>query len=151
MSVPGSPIKSFKKKKLLWEVVAAAAITIALVILLLSLPDTDQKIRMMRLKVFLVRSKIDNFYNVEGRYPNTLRELEEYIKNTSEPEVNIISFKEYISNPEGIEAESDVLNGEGGWYYDKTKGELRLNIVQPIKYYKKFYFGKYRSDIPSDW
>jgi hypothetical protein len=139
------------KKKLLWEVVAATAITIALVILLLNLPDTDQEIRMTRLKVFLVRSKIDNFYNTEGRYPDTLRELEGYIKNTSDLEFNVISFKENISDPEGIETESDVLNGDGGWYYDKTKGELRLNIVQPIKYYKKFYFGKYRNDIPSDW
>jgi methyltransferase-like protein len=144
-------IKFVKKKKLLWEIIAAAAITIALVILLLNLPDTDQEIRMMRLKVFWVRSEIDNFYNAGGKYPNTLRELEDYIKNTSKLEFDVISFKENISNPKGIKTESDVLNGKGGWYYDKTKGELRLNIVQPIKYYKKFYFGKYRNDIPSDW
>lgn len=136
---------------MLWEVVVAATITIALVVLLLNLPDTNQEIRMMRLKVFWVRLKIDSFYNVKGRYPNTLIELKGYIENTSESGFNVVSFKEYLSNPEGVEIESDVLNGKGGWYYDKTKGELRLNIVQPIKHYKKFYFGKYRNVTPSDW
>ncbi len=131
--------------------VAVVTITITLSFFLLSLPDTDQEIRMVRLKVFLVRSKIDNFFSTKGKYPDTLKELEVYLRNISGPEFNIISFEEHISNPMGVGIESDVLNGEGGWYYDKIKGELRLNITRPIKYYKNFYFGKYRNDIPSEW
>ena len=140
-----------KKKKYLWEAILATAITIALVVILLSLPNTNQEIRMMRLKVFLIRSKIDDFYKAEGRYPDTLKELAGYVRNASDSESIVISFKEYISNPDGVETESDIMNGEGGWYYDKTRGELRLNLVEPIKYYKKLYFGKYRNDIPSNW
>jgi hypothetical protein len=145
------PTYFFKRKKLPWEVIAAVAVVVSLAIILLNLPDTDQEIRMVRLKLFAIRSMVANFHKAEGRYPNTLSELQEHNKENTGSEFDMNFFKEHISSPEGIDAESQVLNGEGGWYYDKIKGEVKLNITHPIKHYKKYYLGKYRNEIPSDW
>ena len=143
--------KYFKRKMLLLEATIAMVFVVSLTLFFLNLPDVDQEIRMLRLKVTLIRSKIERFYKNKDRYPDSLKELEEYIEITTESEDNIISFKEHFSNIEGVATESKILNGEGGWYYDKTNGEIKLNLTQPIKHYKPNYRGKYRNEIPSDW
>ncbi len=47
--------------------------------------------------------------------------------------------------------EYDVLNGEGGWYYNKETGEVKLNITKPVKDYVQAYVGEIGNEIPSDW
>ena len=141
-------VKISKKNLFFAEIVLAATITAAVIIVMMSLRDTDQGIRMVRLRLTLLRARIGDFYQDKCRYPDTLEELVRYAKETRS---EVLSLTEYISTNNGVDTEHCVLNGEGGWCYNKSKGELRLNIVRPIKYYKRLYLGKYRNTIPSEW
>ena len=60
-------------------------------------------------------------------------------------------IEEFLSNTDGNDSENSVLNGVGGWYYNNKNGNVKLNLLRPIKHYCKLYFGQYRSDIPSEW
>ena len=66
---------------------------------------------------------INGFKKNEGRYPDSLKELEQYIIQKG---FKRLSFIEYYSNPKGNSREFDVLNGEGGWYYDNATGEVKI-------------------------
>jgi hypothetical protein len=57
----------------------------------------------------------------------------------------------YISDPNGSKQESQVLNGQGGWYYNSTAGEVRVNLDKPLFHYFRFVSGSYRKQVPSDW
>ena len=43
------------------------------------------------------------------------------------------------------------LDGNGGWYYDSKTGEVRVNLIAPLKEYFLFYFEKDKNEIPAEW
>ena len=96
-----------------------------------------------------VRMMIKSYNEENHRYPSSLYELNKY--HTSINPDDDVWFLEVITNSIGVNKESDVLDGQGGWYYNNKTGEVRLNITKPIKHYWRFYWGQGRNDIPSDW
>jgi len=111
----------------------------------------DGKIPQTKFHLSLVRSDIRVFKEIEGRYPNSIAELRQYAEHDEQLfslKELFIDFKDY---PQAHVPESDVLNGKGGYYYDKPTGTVRINLTQPIKHYFPFYFGADRNQIPADW
>ncbi len=60
-------------------------------------------------------------------------------------------LQKYISKRNGNGSEHDTLNGKVNWYYNKNKGEVRINLTKPLKYYFKLYYKSDRDEIPSGW
>ena len=88
---------------------------------------------------------------VYGEHPPTLAKLrEDYDRRRGSTIVRKIR-SEHISDTDGCSSESAVLNGKGGWYYDRKTGDIRINLTQPVKHYMKWYFGFDRNEKPSDW
>ncbi len=104
-----------------------------------------------RVGLNVVRAMIKSFNEENHRYPSSLNELKKYHSSTNPDNDGDVWFLEVITNSIGVNKESDVLDGQGGWYYNNKIGEVRLNITKPIKHYWKFYWGQGRKDIPSDW
>ena len=78
-------------------------------------------------------------------------ELKEYIEEN--PDLGFVELRlvENILSKADNNIEYSVLSGEGGLFYNRNIGEIKINLTKPVKYYKKFYFAKYRNEIPSDW
>ena len=38
-----------------------------------------------------------------------------------------------------------------GFYYNPNTGEVKVNLLNPLKYYLKYYFRRDRNDIPAEW
>lgn len=147
-------MKLVTKYKVRWFVFLVGLIGSSTLILWLAyyspfLGPTDM-VRMRRIVLMRPRIVIDKYKEVNGRYPNSLAELWEY--STENPDLGWGgSPVECFSDPNGTSKEFNVLNGEGGWYYDKNSGELRYNLTKPVKHYLRFYLGPYRNEIPADW
>jgi len=118
------------------------------------LARVDMGIRSTKGRLFFAREKIKEFKNSHKRYPSSLKELERYI--LQDPGIagqgyGDNFFVEGYSDPKGNTRKVNILDGKGGWYYNKEAGEIRVNLTKPVKYYIKFYFGKHRNEIPSEW
>jgi len=138
--------------KFTWLEVLIVLIIIGLLyILIYAITSEDSSIRSTKVFLAVGRGHINGFKKHKGRYPNSLAELEQYIVQNQELGFKKLSFIEYYSDPKGNSQEFDLLNGEGGWYYNKKTGEVKLNLTKPVKCYLRFYFGKYRNEVPSDW
>ncbi len=101
-----------------------------------------------------LRSGIQLFKNENGRYPETLSELNTLYRNNGDVKSVYSENMEFISNIKGCNIEYGILNGEGGWYYNSKIGEIRVNLTKPLKEYFNFkdcsnITMRYR--IPSDW
>ena len=60
--------------------------------------------------------------------------------------------KECITSASGNSMEYIELNGHGGFYYNFNTGEVKLNVIKPLKEYLWLYFlAKNGNEIPSDW
>lgn len=96
-----------------------------------------------------IRSTLQHYYESKHRYPNSLTELQTYVLQNLDKPILVTDLTEYITSEEGNAQESIVLDGSGGWYYDKATGEVRLNITKPVKY----YLGPTISaeEIPAEW
>ncbi len=102
----------------------------------------------------IIRDNVNKFHTIHGKYPDSVTALNEYINNNSEEEFygKERENKEYISSESGLDNEYNVLNGQGGWYYNKNNGEVRVNIVKPLKKcFEPYYYLPARNKIPSDW
>ncbi len=98
------------------------------------------------------RSSVKWFKEETNRIPGSLKEINQYAKENSDSEFRrSLRFREYFSTSKGNSDEVDKLNGDGGWYYNKTTEEVRINITKPVRHYLKFYFGEERNQIPADW
>ncbi|MBU4478869.1 MAG: hypothetical protein KKH34_07285 [Candidatus Omnitrophica bacterium] len=93
------------------------------------------------------RFKIEKFKEIKNKYPYSLTELKAKINDELDGKI----YKEYISSKKGQLAEAERLDGEGGWYYNPATGELKINLLEPVKKYYPFYFGECRNEIPSNW
>jgi hypothetical protein len=96
-----------------------------------------------------IRSALQHYYESKHRYPNSLAELQTYVKQKPNEPIMVTDLTEYITSEEGNAHESTVLDGSGGWYYDKATGEVKLNITKPVEH----YLGPtiYAEEIPSEW
>lgn len=97
------------------------------------------------------RVQTKKFKEVMGSYPVTLIKINQYAKENPKAGFRAVPFKEYFSVSSGNSIEHNVLNGQGGWYYNPNTGKLRVNLTKPLKHYMWFYFGKERNEIPADW
>jgi len=106
-------------------------------------------------RLSLGRDAIKDFNVNMGRYPNSLVELEKYIQKKPEFSENFKlcndKFIENISDKNGNSKEYNTLNGLGGFYYNSKTGELKVNLIKPIKKYYRFYFRTHRNEIPAEW
>lgn len=102
------------------------------------------------LSLVYLRGHIDSYKEETGEYPESLLEMKQYFEG--KPDYSYRNpNKEHISSQEGSEQESDILNGEGGWYYDKETGEIAININKPLKDCFGYYYYSNRNEIPSEW
>ncbi|MCK4628149.1 MAG: hypothetical protein KAT56_04050 [Sedimentisphaerales bacterium] len=93
------------------------------------------------------RMLIKQFHEEYHRFPDSIDDLNSYRSHITGGK----KFSEYFSCREGCDVGNEMLNGKGGWYYNKNTGEIKINIQKPIKYYLKIYIGKDKTDIPSEW
>ena len=108
------------------------------------------RIKGARLTLTFTRRSIQLFEEQNGRFPDSLNELNEYGKKFPK------QIQWYFPPKESIVGKSDsrehsVLDGTGGLYYDREKGELKLNLTRSLKSYWRFYVGKSRNRVPADW
>ena len=109
-------------------------------------------INLSRVRLNMIRGMITSYSEDNNKYPNSLIELKKFwIEKKSNGNEIDVWFFEIFTHSEGIFTESAMLDGQGGLYYKKETGEVRWNVTKPVKYYWKFYFGKGRNEIPSDW
>lgn len=97
-----------------------------------------------------LQSSILKYKELMGRYPESLKEIKAYTQGNDAFHLRS-ETKEYISVEEGSDEEHSVLNGEGGWYYNKETGEVKVNLTKPLKYYFEHYYMLDREAIPSEW
>ena len=102
----------------------------------------------------LSRKSISLFAEQNGRFPNSLDELNEYATKFPDKIKWHFAPRESISGRKGSQnrsSEHSVLDGSGGIYYNPETGQLKVNLNKPLKSYWWFYFGKKRNEIPADW
>jgi len=108
----------------------------------------------------LMRARLNLLWFKEqtDKLPNSLVEIKQYAaKNSNSMGHTGYDFlrtklcREFLSDANGCTKEYNVLNGEGGWYYNKNTGEVKVNLNRPLKHYLKFYLGRERNSAPSSW
>jgi hypothetical protein len=97
------------------------------------------------------RANIMKYKEVAGNFPEIRNG--KFVLETSSHEIEYdqLPIKEYISDKKGNDNVFTELNYKGGWIYDGTTGEVRLNLMYPVKKYFRFYYGQLCNDIPSNW
>ena len=102
------------------------------------------KLRIQKTNLAMSRTNIRLFAEQNGRFPDSLHELNEYKKQFP------VTPKEFIAG-KSDPSEHSVLDGKGGLYYNSKTGELKLNLMRPLKSYWRFYLGEKRNEVPADW
>ena len=102
------------------------------------------KLRIQKINLALSRTNIRLFAEKNGKFPDSLHELNEYKKQFP------VTPKEFIAG-KSDPSEHSVLDGKGGLYYNSKTGELKLNLLRPLKSYWRFYLGEKRNEVPADW
>ena len=104
------------------------------------------KLRIQKTNLFMSRTNIRLFAEQNGKFPDSLHELSEskYKKQFH------VTPKEFIAG-KSDPSEHSVLDGKGGLYYNSKTGELKLNLMRPLKSYWRFYLGEKRNAVPADW
>jgi hypothetical protein len=102
------------------------------------------KLRIQKINLALSRTNIRLFAEQNGKFPDSLHELNEYKKQFP------VTPKEFIAG-KSDPSEHSVLDGKGGLYYNSKTGELKLNLTRPLKSYWRFCLGEKRDKVPSDW
>lgn len=116
-------------------------------------------IRNAKHAVRVARTNIAWYKTTTGRLPVTLNEIEYYVNSTNVDvrRVGLNLFRldlhrEKISSLSGNFSEHSVLNNQGGFYYNKDTGEVKLNLTEPVKSYFIICFTKTNlNEIPVDW
>jgi hypothetical protein len=96
-----------------------------------------------------MRTAVEHYYQSNQSYPNSLAELRKYVQENSGMVFGPTDLKEHITSYAGNGRESNVLDGTGGWFYDRATGNVKLNITRPVMH----YLGPtlYAEEIPADW
>jgi hypothetical protein len=96
-----------------------------------------------------LREQIRQYHEATGAFPSSLAQMK--ARFVGKPGERWGPDKEWLSTDQGNARESSVLDGSGGWYYNKETGELRLNLKQSLKHYLKHYYRRDRNERPCDW
>jgi hypothetical protein len=111
----------------------------------------DKRVRSTRVALQINRASINKYRELNGRWPGSFSEISSYTEQHSDGNSQMSILGETISSKYGNNTEHSVLDGIGGWFYDNTKGDIKVNINKPLKEYFHFYFGYRKDDIPSGW
>ena len=109
------------------------------------------RIRGAKAMLTFSRRSIHLFAEQNGRFPDSLDELNEYGKKFPDKIKWHFPPKVSISGKPSNSREHSVLDGTGGLYYNSKTGELKVNLTKPLKAYWRFYFGKGKDKVPADW
>ena len=92
------------------------------------------------------------FHKQFQRYPNTLSEIKELAnaEDKGKFKYSLRENKEFLSSEQGCDSEYNVLNNEGGWFYNPNDGRVKINLNKPMHTYFSNYFYKGRNTVPSD-
>ena len=114
--------------------------------------DPHQKeLEWTRVSLLSYRQHIKSFHETNSRYPDSLLELSEYVRGKGARSERL-DLKEHISTPTGCLEEHPVLDGTGGWYYDKETGTIKVNLTERLKvYFNRYFVLSKRNQIPSEW
>ena len=99
----------------------------------------------------ICRLSINLYHEQNGKYPDSLRQLEEYAAQYPEVIKSYSPPGESVSSHEISFSEHNILDGTGGIFYDPNTGNVKINITKPLKSYWIFYFCEGRNDVPADW
>jgi len=115
-------------------------------------PSAARKVYTTKRSLAIIRSEILKYKDITGEYPNSLHDLCESVsQNTSEACIGPHIIAERISDSNGNSREYNELNGDGGWYYDKMTGTVKVNIKNPVRQYIRSYMGSVGQEVPCDW
>jgi hypothetical protein len=101
------------------------------------------------LSLSYLREQIRQYHEATGEFPSSLAQMK--ARFVGKPGERWGPDKEWLSTDKGSGRESNVLDGSGGWYYNKETGELRINLNKPLKSYLKHYYRRDRNERPCDW
>jgi len=134
------------KKRILYLVVLLIFLLVFAVIFFL-VNANIQRIGASKINLQLIRYRVHEYKKIHGIYPKSIKALED----DKDVGISKAFIKEYISKSMYCENIFNVLNGNGGWYYNPDTGELKINLTNPVRHYLWFYFGEKRNEIPADW
>jgi hypothetical protein len=98
-----------------------------------------------------LRASILIFSRENGRYPDSLDELEKFCKDSDGNESWFKMHVDLSSDKRSEIPEHRKLNDKGGYYYNPGNGEVRLNLTRRVKEYLPRYQGVYEDTVPSSW
>ena len=111
----------------------------------------ENRIIGIKIRMGAIRNSIHTFLEHNGRYPDSLDEFRRYIRDES-GYLNVpVMYVDLTSEKQSDVPEYRQLNDKGGYYYDPNTGEVRLNLIRPVKDYLKWYNGKFKDQVPSTW
>lgn len=112
---------------------------------------SEKRVSSTRVFLEITKSRIKEYKEKRGEWPVSLSELAVFSKENSNDKAIFPLYGEVISSRKGNSLEKEILDGSGGWYYNKSTGDVKINLTKPVRIYLKLYFGQYRNNIPSDW
>jgi type II secretory pathway pseudopilin PulG len=130
--------------------VAVLAFAASFLVVRLAMADPINQSKLSsELSLSYLREQIRQYHETTGEFPSSLAQMKaRFVGKQGErwgPD------REWLSTDKGNERESSVLDGSGGWYYNKETGELKINLNKPLKSYLKHYCRRDRNERPCDW
>lgn len=111
-----------------------------------------KELQWTKVSLIILRENIAKFRQIEGRFPESLAELQTRIVQDQTNQYTNRENKEHISTKEGRSDEHESLDGKGGWFYDNKTGEVRVNLSEPLKkYFQHYYVIGRRNQVPAEW
>ena len=140
------------RKSMYWFIILIVCFIIASFLILIKI-NSNYATQIIRTELLLqvARQDVTTFKNTFGKYPEALHEIIQYSKTNQKLYLHDKMYVEFLSTINGNGTEHTFLNGQGGYYYDPDTGEVKVNLIKPIKHYLPLYFGKKRNETPSDW
>jgi len=144
-------ISKWKRRNRTFPVVVLLLIGLAVFLWIEGVGDYMKQLRWTEYSLRLARQNIISFREITGRNPISLSEINQYAKRNINSGLRQKPFGEHLSDVDGNRQEHNILNGQGGLFYDPESGVVKVNLTKPIKSYLRLYFGKKRNEIPSEW
>jgi hypothetical protein len=136
---------------------AIAALLLLLAYLCLAPRDQlsySHRLRWTEENLRFARHCISVFKEETGRFPESIKELNEYGERFPERTSWSFRFREAISRvwkTEDAFRGHAELDGSGGFFYDPKSGDIKVNLTKPLRFYWRGYTGARSDEIPADW